>query len=479
MAVTGRVLSDAAVREGLRRLAPLPAWLVAGADAAIVGAELVAGVPELAADDWVLERCEPRLRAKAGSGWTASYRLTLVDSAGAPRIVALSGEYAPATAMMEATRTRGSIGTPTWEVEVPRLGLSLRTRSEDKGLPALDDLTDPERARALLEESLQDPWPGIRIASCQPEVMRYKPGSRCTVRYRLGYEPGREGPSVVVAKTYRGEKGANAFRGMSALDRAGIPASTVALAPALAYLPELKVLVQGAVSEEATLKQLAHRAGESGAPDAFAALAPEVAKAATGLAALHKSGVTHGDLVTWDEEAADVADVARRVAELAPETAGAVDDYLGALRQLAVEHPADQVGPAHRSFRPAQVLLAGGGISFIDFDGLCTAEPAIDVALFRAALRDATLHLAPDDAEALRQRLEAMGDICDQFLRAYEAVAPISRARVALWEGLYLLTFVLHCWTKVRPRRITGRMMLLTSHLEAMEREFSGASGSG
>ena len=480
MAVSGHVLTDAAVRDGLTRLGRLPAWLVAGADPSVVASALVAGVPELASGDWTLERCEPKLRVKEGSGWTASYRLTLRDPAGATHVVNLAGDYEPATAApSRPVAVNGELGSPSWTVQLPALGLTLRTRDEDEGLPALDDLTDPTRARALLEDCLQDGWPGIRIASCAPEVMRYKPGSRCTVRYHLGYESPAAGPAVVVAKTYRGDKGANAFRGMSALDRAGIPPSTVALAPALAYRPELKVLVQGAVPEEATLKQLAHAAGASGSEEDFGALLPEVAKTAAGLAALHHSGVEHGELVTWDDEANDVADDIARLAQLAPETTGAVEPYLAALRRLAAVHPADPDGPAHRSFRPAQVLLAAGGISFIDFDGLCTAEPAIDVALFRAALRDATLRMAPDDEVIRSARVLEVDGVCEHFLSAYEAAAPVSRARVALWEGLYLLTFVLHCWTKVRPNRIAGRMALLMSHLETMEREFSDPSGRG
>jgi hypothetical protein len=405
-----------------------------------------------------------------------SYRLGVVDAAGEHHTVSLTGTFDPGAAdPAQAAVVRGPFGTPQWSAELPALGLSLRTQEDDEGLPALEDLTDAARARVLLEDSLQEGWPGLRIATCAPEVMRYKPGSRCTVRYRLGYETAGAGPDVVVAKTYRGDKGANAYRGMSALDRAGIPASTVALAPALAYRPELKVLVQGAVAEDVTLKQLAHEAGRSGSEAAFAALLPEVAKTAAGLAALHKSGVEHGELVTWDDEAEDVGDVVEGLARLAPETAGAADPYLDALAALAADHPADPAGPAHRSFRPAQVLLAAGAIAFIDFDGLCTAEPAIDVALFRAALRDATLRMAPDDAIAAR--IAAVDGVCEHFLEAYEAVAPISRARVAAWEGLYLLTFVLHCWTKVRPGRIAGRSALLMSHLATMHREFSGASG--
>ena len=468
-------LTDAAVVDGLRRLGRLPGWLVAGADGAKVTAALTAAVPEVTEGGWRIERCDPKLRVKDGPGWAASYKLGVVDGSGEPRTLQLTGTFNPATASAEPATVRGAFGGPGWTAELPALGLSLRAQEEDEGLPALEDLTDAARARVLLESSLQEAAPGLRIAGVTPEVMRYKPGSRCTVRYRLTYDRPGAGPDVVVAKTYRGDKGANAYRGMSALDHAGIPPSTVALAPALAYWPDLKVLVQGAVLEEATLKQLAHEAGRTGSDEAFAALVPEIEKTAAGLAALHASGVDHGELVTWEDEAGDVRDVLDGLAELAPETVGAADGYLDALTALAREHPTDPAGPAHRSFRPAQVLLAGGGISFIDFDGLCTAEPAIDVALFRAALRDATLRMAP--ADAVDARVAAVDDVCERFLTAYEAAATISRARVAVWEGLYLLTFVLHCWTKVRPARIAGGTALLASHLATMERQFSGPSG--
>ena len=94
---------------------------------------------------------------------------------------------------------------------------------------------------------------------------------------------------------------------------------------------------------------------------------------------------------------------------------------------LRLEHLADAVPtgplvPTHRSFRPAQVLIDGGDIAFIDFDGLCTAEPAIDVALFRAALRDATLRHAPDDPASRRVREQAVSSACDEFLAAYEGM---------------------------------------------------------
>jgi hypothetical protein len=42
---------------------------------------------------------------------------------------------------------------------------------------------------------------------------------------------------------------------------------------------------------------------------------------------------------------------------------------------------------------------------------------------------------------------------------------PVSRLRIALWEGLNLFTLVQHCWTKVKPVRLNANMLLLEHHL--------------
>jgi hypothetical protein len=453
-------------------LGAMPDWLAAGADPDLVGDALRTGVPELAGGDWVLHQCKPKLRLKDDDRWEAAYRLTLTDPHGQERHLRLIGDYRPRRDAAGGPAVgRGDLGDADWAVEIPSLGLTLEVQPEDEGLPALPELTEPARARRLLQESLNLSWPDVRIERCHPEVMRYKPGSRCTVRYQLDYAPGSSGPATLVAKTYRGDKGANAYAGMAALDRAGIPAATVTLAPALAYFPDLRVLVQGAVAEEQTLKEVALRSGADGSPAVYQRLRDEVAKVAAGLAAFHRSGVDHGDSVVWEDELDAVRELMARLGEAVPEVAGRAEPFVDGLVAVASATPADRAGPAHGSFRPAQVLLAGGEIAFIDFDGLCSAEPAMDVALFRAALRDAGMRGAPmDDPAVVESRLTALDEVCDHFLDRYLVDHPISRTRVSLWESLYTLKFALRAWTKVQPRRVAARAATLERHMASLPR---------
>jgi hypothetical protein len=158
----------------------------------------------------------------------------------------------------------------------------------------------------------------------------------------------------------------------------------------------------------------------------------------------------------------------------ASELVGAAAPLLRRLEQLDAQYPPDLAVPTHRSFRPAQVLIHKGKISFIDFDGFCQAEPALDVALFCATIKDIGLNTSPSGEEkefeypsdtALQARLAQVDAISEVFLTEYERLAPVSRQRVVLWETLDILTDVLHCWTKVKPQRLANMVALLERHL--------------
>src|SRR5690606_37364739 len=98
---------------------------------------------------------------------------------------------------------------------------------EEAALPALEPLTDPAQAAAILERALRalPQYRGLAVQTCAPRVVRQKPGSRCTILYDLTYRDGSAGPTPVVAKAYKGGKGKNAHAAMRALWESPLRAS--------------------------------------------------------------------------------------------------------------------------------------------------------------------------------------------------------------------------------------------------------------
>lgn len=445
-------------------LGRMPAWLAALGDGEQVCRSLTSALVAAGERDTSVLSCEPnRLRLKDGR-WAGSYRVVVrsVDDA-EPRTVLLLGTEQPVPGPAQAAPlgTR-PFGDPAWSTFLPDLGLRLQTEPPEADLPALHLLTDPESARSLLEDGIRRSGlagAGFRLRSCAPRLLRYKPGSRCTVRYTLEYDEevaSAHWPHVVIVKTYRGGKGRVAWDGLQALWRSPMSQSVVAIAEPIAFIEAHNVLVQRAVPEEETLKQAIRRAVTDGSPAARTELRASLEAAAAGLADLHHSGVTAGTPLAWDDEVAEIRDVAAEVAARVPELAEVVDPLLAMLSDAADGCPADPPGPAHGSFRPAQVLLSRRGPAFIDFDAFCQAEPAVDLALFRTNVRQLS---------AVPGHRAALAEVADEFLAAYQEQGAVSPRRLALWEALDLLTDVLHCWTKVRPAELAGTISALEAHL--------------
>jgi hypothetical protein len=470
--------SRSAILASLQLLATPPAWLVAAVDADRVQTELVHTVPEFASGALTLRSCKPaRLRLKAGSDcWTGTYEITVVDSIGDIQTVNLAGALHPPGAITQ-TEVTERFGTADWQCSLPSLGLRLHTQPTNADLAAVGLLTDPEEARRLLEHAIRVSTPAyadLRIASCTPRVVRHKPGSRCTVVYTLRYPPeatGRGWPEVVVAKTYHEDKGHNAYAAMRALWNSSLSSGdVVTLAEPLAYLESDRVLIQGPVPQEQTLKELLETALQDPNPTNAEVLTRTLRQSGAGLAALHSCRVHYGQSVTFEDELAEVREVAGRLARPVPAIAEAATGLLGLVEGRAAGCPSEPFVPSHRSFRPAQVLLAGGRISFIDFDGFCQAEPALDVALFRATIKTIGLAVPLNGVgeAARRGRVRALDALCDIFTEAYEDHMPVNRQRVTLWEALDLLINVLHSWTKIKLWRLEGSLLALEAHVDRL-----------
>ena len=474
---------EADLSEGLRGLG-IPDWLAAVADPVRAQAALTLRIPEFASGELTLRECEVEQVRMKDDAWTVRYRLAIEGPEdGSERFCQLRGDLVPSS-REEPGEVGGGFGTDGWRCYVPELRLDLRleVQDHDADLPSLSLLTDPIEAGALLERAIRGSSPAyadLRIQSSSPRVMRYKPGSRCTILYRLEFPPGcdaRGWPNPVVAKTHWGDKGRNAYEGMRALWDSELGRSrAVRIAEPLAYLPEPRVLVQASIPQERTLKELIRSSFAAATPQAVEELAGYVEKVGVGLAQLHTCSVRSGVVVAWDDDLAEVRGRVRRVAASMPALSDAVTPLLDRLDALAARYPPQPRVPAHRSFRPAQVLLHDGEIGFIDFDGFCQAEPALDLALFRTTLKDFGVRMGPEEGErqldddVLQKRLRELDDLCERFLTGYEAIAPVSRERVALWETLDILSAVLNCWLKVKVERLVYRLSLLRHHLRTTD----------
>ena len=471
---TTHALEDDVVAS-LAPFSALPRWIAAGMDGHRVGDVLVDHVPELA--DGRLVACHPeRLRAKGGE-WLARYRLDVADPGGGEHEVVLTGNLWPPTesAPRAPHGNAAAFGDPGWWCWLPELRLLLQVQEHDTALPALPTLVEPARAARLVQSVLPDAgYPGATVTGCLPDVVRYKPGSRCTVVVHVDYEC-RDGaappPSPVVLKTHQAEKGRTAWAAMSALwERREAWDDALAMAEPLAYLPQSRILVQGPVPERCTLKDLARRAFTGHREADLAELRGELGRTGRALAAVHRSGATYERTATVEMELAEIQEVVDRLALTVPRLHGAGRALLDRLGELAAALPPDPVVPAHHDFRPAQVLLHGGRVGFIDFDGAAMAEPALDLGRFRAKLRDIGISALaargdPMSGPALDENLRLQDELCDRFLAAYRAEAPVSAARVELWETCDLFTAMLHAWTKVRTARLEPRLAVLRHHV--------------
>lgn len=478
----------AEIASGLRQLATLPGWLKAAlqSEQAIDG--LMRHVPEFASGRLILHGCKiKRLLLNDTSGrWVGTYNLTVEQpGSGQKQVVALLGTLtAPglrAPTGAEEPIAQYPFGANQWRCYLPELGLELEMQPPDTVLPALPHLTDPEEARVLLERSIAAGAPAyhdLRIQTCTPEILSYKPGSRCTIRYHLAYPAeqaaGRGWPATVIAKTYRkGSKGQNAYDGMLALWRSPLATGeVVTIAEPLAYIPEMKALIQGPIPGERTLEDLLKSALRAYTPETIEELYHFMRKTAAGLAAFHQSGARHGETVTLEGRFPEIGELMERLAVPVPELAGAVTPLLARLETFAAAHPAGPTVPTHGTFNPEQVLIDGGAIGFIDFDDFCMAEPAMDVGLFCAAIKDTGLNVGDagffKSRDARLARLTQLDAICEVFLSHYEALAPLSRQRVALWEAWSYVRDVLHYWIKVKPAEPDNALLTLEHHLRGM-----------
>jgi ATP-binding cassette, subfamily B, bacterial len=203
----------------------------------------------------------------------------------------------------------------------------------------------------------------LDVAEAEVELLGYKPRSRAVLRL---------GPLIL--KTYgRARQYDAALTGLQAAQYAPFPTADFAAA-----LPELRLTAQ--------------RELKGTRPDDAAGVAREAGRLAAALQSAPLDGLA-------DAPAARALTAAIRKAEVVAAVLPDLQLRLEALieRLRATVPGACPLVPAHGDFHVDQLLRTGDGIAVIDFDGLCRAPAALDLATYAADV----VRGRPDDREKL------------------------------------------------------------------------------
>ena len=398
-------------------------------------------------------------------------------------------------------------------LEVSGRGLTLQSFPHDLTLPALAAAMAPMQTPVLREallDAVRDSLPGgptWRLADVDAVALRYKPGDRCVVRYRLHLvaadgdegatgesgEAGAEssggaipeattetGPETaatepqhltrtVVGKVYREVDQARAAAEL--LDRLAATRQSPRWSPASRGVVEpLPIALSEDLGSSTDIPPTLPGTAVIRPADPQALQAVEAA--ARALVDLHTGGTSTVETATRTgaDEAARAAKRAAVLTAYVPSLAGTVavvaDDLAAHLRAASP----DALVPSHGSYKPSQLLFRDGAVALVDFDQFCLADPALDVGYFLAYLRPPGLwyHRA-----GTRQWFEEAAAV---FTRAYdEALAArgwtaAGRAAVLSRAHVYEAALLLKIAAR-RPNRLhsprTGEVAAVLEEVRA------------
>jgi hypothetical protein len=294
------------------------------------------------------------------------------------------------------------------------LGLLVQAFPADIGLSALaascttardGPLFSALEAAALVQ--LGDP--GWHLVSVKADVVRYKPSSRCVIRYallveRTTAEGTLERHVTLFGKVYSDPERARtilaelhqlyaeqAKTGQPILPRPVGAVETLGLILTEAVQSPEGTEPDGLRTGLCALRPLVVRGGGGEILD-VAIPGEDLRITAAALVRLHISTVLPaGAPRTGAKEAKRVRERAGLIAAYNPreaETAQRLAKQLGA--RMEVLQP-DAYRPAHGGFKASQLLFRSGLVFVVDLDGFCLADPALDIGYFLAYLRPSGL----------------------------------------------------------------------------------------
>jgi hypothetical protein len=361
----------------------------------------------------------------------------------------LSSKLAPVAARMRGRPEVAAFAAPAAAIEV--LNMVVYVWPVDGELPTLVEATDRERMIEIFRETLGD-----AVEDCEIELVRYRRRQRCVLRYMV---VGDVGPLVVYGKVSGVGTGTPKDVIVGELHRR-IAGHSLLVPRSLGWRPELQLSLLEALPGNALIGPALEARLRRDPPSGALSLEEMVAACGYAAAALHGSGVTLGPARTIDDELAGLQRDMAIVRPFVRDGGERAQAWFERVAALAGQSEPLRPCLSHGDFKYEQLLFDGVRSALVDFDALCQAEPALDLAKFLAHLQ-----------------VEApLGDdLAEEFLRAYVSASGDRpekerqlRLRTALYEAVSLLHLTL--WSQ---RNLDETGMQVTSGL--LEERLSAA----
>ncbi len=390
-------------------------------------------------------------------------------------------------------------------LQVDELGLSIQAFPMDSTLSALTTSCDTAPQSPLFQalekaaqQQLGDPAWYLVVASAEP--VRYKPASRCVIRYHLTLERQQEGISLqktlaIYGKVYADvEQARNVQATMQAIYEEQVNSGQqfpllprplgVSDIPGLVFNEAVQPTKPDEPGNQVRAGKQRFRVevefGRGGEVSRVILPEEELRLTAEILAQLHTSTVQpHGGKIrTGAQEARRVRERAALLAGHSPQQA---DEVLRLAQKLAAALETlqpDRYRPTHGGFKCSQLLFHSHHVFVVDFDGFCLADPALDIGYFLAYLRPGRLWY---HRPAMRQWFEASAEL---FVHVYRQamlergidlqVLDDSIARSKLYEAALLFKIAtrrVHRLNSPRPKELAAILNEIALCLSGEEKD--------
>ncbi|HEU5230134.1 MAG TPA: phosphotransferase [Ktedonobacteraceae bacterium] len=310
---------------------------------------------------------------------------------------------------------------PSGVLHLTELGLAVQHFPADSSLPALAECCDTSPQSTLCaalaaaaQQQIGNSW---QLVGASAEPVRYKPGNRCVIRYRLQLEQAsteidnKQKTLTLFGKVYNNPEQARDVQSLQQqLYDEQKEAGVIPLLPQpLGMLDTLGLTFNEAVQVNDAERQSNDRWSQlrtgthtlqprvklerSGAITQITIPVEELQLAAQALARLHNSHVqplAKGPR-TGSKEAKRAQERASLLAQRNQAQAAHIEWCAQQLASRLESLQPDRYRPAHGGFKASQLLFHSHRVYVVDFDGFCLADPALDVGYFLAYLRPSAL----------------------------------------------------------------------------------------